>query len=34
MVRRPIDDPVRLRHARRAVAACPKVALMLEDIDA
>lgn len=32
--RRPIDDAACLRHARRAVAACPMVALALEEVDA
>lgn len=30
---RPIDDPGCLRHARRAIAECPKVALFLEDVN-
>jgi ferredoxin len=30
---RPIDDEACLRHARKAVADCPKVALMLVDDD-
>jgi ferredoxin len=31
---RPIEDEACMRHARRAVADCPKVALFLEDTGA
>ncbi|MBJ7596153.1 MAG: ferredoxin [Candidatus Dormibacteraeota bacterium] len=30
----PIEDATCLQHARKAVATCPRVALLLEDMDA
>jgi ferredoxin len=30
---RPIEDESRLRHARLAVATCPRLALLLEEAD-
>lgn len=29
---RPIDNPTLMRHAQRAVATCPRLALLLEDV--